>query len=114
MQFKVLGWVLVVASVFFALAGAAPLGGGALFPVISLPMAAVVAWRGPRLTPLLVLTWALIGFWIAVIPRGELFDGWGLIAWLALCSAVLLLGVFRRHDRDARAADVHKASCPPD
>lgn len=114
MQFKVLGWVLVVASAFFALAGAAPLGAGVLFPVISLPLGAVVAWRGPRLTPLLVLTWALIGFWIAVIPQEELFDGWGLIAWLALCSAVLLLGVFRRHDRDAPAADARKASCRRD
>jgi hypothetical protein len=96
MLIKVMAWLLVCMAAFFALVGAAPFSGGALFPVCSLPVAACIAWRGPRVAPLLVLGWSGIGFWIAVIPREEIFSGWLLPAWLSGWTAVLLVGVLRR------------------
>jgi hypothetical protein len=96
MLIKVMAWLLACTAAFFALAGAAPFSGGALFPVCSLPVAACIAWRGPRVAPLLVLGCSGIGFWIAVIPREEIFSGWLLPAWLCVWTAVLLVGVLRR------------------
>lgn len=96
MRLKVLGWVLVVASAFFAVVGAAPFGGGVFFPVISLPMAAVVAWRGSVVAPLVVIGLAGLGIWISVIPWGEILVEWGFVAWMAVWSSVTVAGLFSR------------------
>ncbi|MGH8038460.1 MAG: hypothetical protein ACREPD_12005 [Stenotrophomonas sp.] len=95
MLIKVMTWALVVMAAFFAAVGAAPFSAGALFPVCSLPLAAFAAWRGLIVAPLLVLGWGAVGFWAAVIPLDELFDGWALSAWLAAWTGVLLVGVVR-------------------
>lgn len=57
MLIKVMAWLLVLAAAFFAIVGAAPFGGGAFFPIISLPAAAFFAWRGSVVAPLLVVVW---------------------------------------------------------
>lgn len=95
MLIKVMAWALVVIAAFFAVVGAAPFGAGALFPVISFPLAACVAWRGLIVAPLLVVAWGAFGFWASVIPRDEIFDGWALSVWLAAWTGVLLVGVVR-------------------
>jgi hypothetical protein len=92
-KITVLGWLLVVLAVVCALIGAAPFGGGALFPVLSLPMAAMLARRGRVLTPLLVVGAGMFGFWMAAMPVAEIFDGWMLSGWLGVWTAFLLAGV---------------------
>ncbi|WNH47097.1 hypothetical protein PDM28_10275 [Stenotrophomonas aracearum] len=99
MQFKVMGWVLVVVSAFFAVVGAAPFGGGVFFPLISLPVAAVVAWRGPVVAPLLVVGLAVLGFFISVIPRDTLLRESGFIAWAVGWTVALAVGVLRQLTR---------------
>jgi len=99
MQFRVLGGVLVVLSAFFAVAGAAPFGGGVFFPVISLPVAAVVAWRGLLVAPLLVVGLAVLGFFISVIPIDTLLSESGFIAWAVGWTRALAVGVLRRRSR---------------
>lgn len=99
MQFKLMGWVLVVVSAFFAVIGAAPFGGGVFFPIISLPMAAYVAWHGPVVAPLLVVGVAVLGFFISVIPRDTLLCEWGVMAWALGWMVVLAVGMIRRPTR---------------
>lgn len=100
MLIKVMAWLLVLAAAFFAIVGAAPFGGGAFFPIISLPAAAFFAWRGSVVAPLLVVCWAAIGFWISVFPMEQIVDGWGMVGWLGAWTAVLLVGVVRRRTAD--------------
>lgn len=94
-----LGWVLVVLSAFFAVAGAAAFGGDVFFPVISLPVAAVVAWRGPVVAPLLVVGLAVLGFFVSVIPTDTLLREWGFLAWSVGWTVALAVGVLRRLHR---------------
>ncbi|MDY0981777.1 MULTISPECIES: hypothetical protein [Stenotrophomonas] len=105
MLIKVMAWLLVLAAAFFAMVGAAPFGGGAFFPVVSLPAASFMAWRGQVVAPLLVVCWAVIGFWISVLPMEQIFDGWGIVGWLAVWTAVLFVGVVRGRpvDHDQRS-----------
>ncbi|WP_141738955.1 MULTISPECIES: hypothetical protein [Stenotrophomonas] len=84
--------MLVVLSAFFTVAGAAAFGGDVFFPVISLPVAAVVAWRGPVVAPLLVVGLAVLGFFVSVIPTDTLLREWGLIAWAAGWTVALAVG----------------------
>lgn len=95
MKIRAMAWALVVMAAFFAAVGAAPFGAGAFFPACSLPVAALVAWRGLVVAPLLVLGLALVGFWGSVIPVGEIVGGWGLPVWLVGWTGVLVAGVWR-------------------
>jgi len=105
MLMKVMAWLLVMAAAFFAMVGAAPFGGGVFFPIVSLPAAAFMAWRGQVVAPLLVVCWAVIGFWISVFPMEQIFDGWGIVGWLGTWTAVLFVGVVwgRPADHDQRS-----------
>lgn len=100
MLIKVMAWLLVLAAAFFAMVGAGPFGGGVFFPIISLPAAAFMAWRGQVVAPLLLVCWAVIGLWISVFPVEEIVDGWGMAVWLGAWTAAVFVGVARRRPAD--------------
>lgn len=100
---KWMSWPLVFVAAFFAVVGVAPFSAGTAFPAISMPLAALMAWRGEVWPPLLITGIAVFGFAISIVPLESLLALWQLPAWMVLWAGVMLAGLLWR----GRKAQVH-------